>query len=273
MLIENAYVEGAPRAHVHRSHSGHFGIVNSEEGYQNLTRFLFGDVKVSGRLTVKNLPLPPKVQEAKNVGRKIRASYYFETRVSPRGGINYYLDQRLCSQESAILRGYDELMKDSNKRDPYLFSVFLDSEKKPPKDFEKTGVAPPDEELELDPEIVFVIDLEVKATEYEIDNVLFLDTHLPGERIFKNQIVFFIRRIRHGIFELSYKWNDDYCDKQNKITNYSESEGNWVIDVRSEKGFQAQLKITIDDLRGERGQRSVRGKPLIFTVVGAKTIR
>lgn len=258
VLIKNACVKKAPRAHVHRSHSGHFGIVNSEEGYQNLTRFLFGDVKVSGKLIVNNLPLPSKVQTAKEHGKQIRASYYFETRVSPRGGINYYLDQRLCSQESAILRGYDELMKDSNKRDPHLFSVFLDSTKTPPMDFERTGVASPDEER--DPDIVFVVDLEVKATEYEINNVLFLDTHLPGERIFKNQIVFFIKRVSHGIFNLNYKWNDDYCgSKQNEKTNYSED--NWVIDVKSEKGFQAQLKITIDDLRGEHGVRSVRGKP------------
>jgi pimeloyl-ACP methyl ester carboxylesterase len=44
--IENAAVRGAPLAIVHRSHSGRYGIVNSEEGYQNLQRFLFGDLKV-----------------------------------------------------------------------------------------------------------------------------------------------------------------------------------------------------------------------------------
>lgn len=43
MAIENAYVKDAARAFVHRAHSGPFGLVNSEEGYQNLTRFLFGD--------------------------------------------------------------------------------------------------------------------------------------------------------------------------------------------------------------------------------------
>jgi hypothetical protein len=31
---------------VHRSHGGRYGIVNSEEGYQNLQRFLFGDLEV-----------------------------------------------------------------------------------------------------------------------------------------------------------------------------------------------------------------------------------
>jgi len=49
--IDNAYVEGAHRALVHRCHSGRRGIVNSEEGYQNLRRFLFGDLLVRVELT------------------------------------------------------------------------------------------------------------------------------------------------------------------------------------------------------------------------------
>ncbi|MGW0948706.1 esterase/lipase family protein [Streptomyces sp. NPDC002623] len=48
--IDNAYVPGAQRAYVHRSHSGRYGLVNSEEGYQNLRRFLFGDLKVHAAL-------------------------------------------------------------------------------------------------------------------------------------------------------------------------------------------------------------------------------
>ncbi len=60
VAIENAYVKGAPRAVVHRAHSGPFGIVNSEAGFQNLTRFLFGDLRFKlflrpGRL-VRDLP-------------------------------------------------------------------------------------------------------------------------------------------------------------------------------------------------------------------------
>jgi pimeloyl-ACP methyl ester carboxylesterase len=45
--IRNAYVKGSNRAYVHRSHSGRYGIVNSEEGYQNLQRFLFGNLKIT----------------------------------------------------------------------------------------------------------------------------------------------------------------------------------------------------------------------------------
>lgn len=54
--IENAYVPNANHAYVHRSHSGRYGVVNSEEGYQNLRRFLFGDLKVV--LELANLRLP-----------------------------------------------------------------------------------------------------------------------------------------------------------------------------------------------------------------------
>ena len=32
--IDNAYVPNTPRAFVHRGHSGRYGVVNSEEGYQ-----------------------------------------------------------------------------------------------------------------------------------------------------------------------------------------------------------------------------------------------
>ncbi|MQY10455.1 hypothetical protein SRB5_05630 [Streptomyces sp. RB5] len=49
--IEDAAVRGAHRAYIHRSHSGRYGVVNSEEGYQNLRRFLFGDLRVAVDLT------------------------------------------------------------------------------------------------------------------------------------------------------------------------------------------------------------------------------
>lgn len=53
--IRNAYVKGSNRAYIHRSHSGRYGLVNSEEGYQNLQRFLFGNLKVA--LSLSNLDL------------------------------------------------------------------------------------------------------------------------------------------------------------------------------------------------------------------------
>lgn len=55
--IENAYVRRAHRAYVHRSHSGPYGEVNSEEGYQNLRRFLFGRWRV--RVDLVDVPPAP----------------------------------------------------------------------------------------------------------------------------------------------------------------------------------------------------------------------
>ncbi|MER5349233.1 alpha/beta fold hydrolase [Kitasatospora sp. NPDC002551] len=54
--IENAQVTGANRAFAYRSHSGRYGLVNSEEGYQNLRRFLFGDLRA--RLDLVGVSLP-----------------------------------------------------------------------------------------------------------------------------------------------------------------------------------------------------------------------
>ncbi|MCX4683590.1 alpha/beta hydrolase [Kitasatospora purpeofusca] len=54
--IENAQVTGANRAFTHRSHSGRYGLVNSEEGYQNLRRFLFGDLRARVDLVDVTLP-------------------------------------------------------------------------------------------------------------------------------------------------------------------------------------------------------------------------
>ncbi|WP_460110024.1 esterase/lipase family protein [Streptomyces sp. YKOK-J1] len=54
--IDNAYVPGAHQACVHRSHSGRYGLVNSEEGYQNLRRFLFGDRRAEAELVGVRLP-------------------------------------------------------------------------------------------------------------------------------------------------------------------------------------------------------------------------
>lgn len=72
--IDNAAVQGAPLAVVHRSHSGRYGIVNSEEGYQNLQRFLFGDLKIEVELAgfTVGKAAPPEVEFQLDVGLAIR---------------------------------------------------------------------------------------------------------------------------------------------------------------------------------------------------------
>jgi hypothetical protein len=185
--IKNATTRGiwegreisSPRAFVFRSHSGHFGIVNSEEGYQNLTRFLFGNVRVDGVLEIDELTLPEKVQKAKDDGKDIKASYHFEVIVSVRGK-HWEMHRRTMNENSASFRKYDELFDPKTKKpirenSPHLFSVFLDSTKK---------VNP------RRPSLGFAVDLRVMVPDYVVDGFLFLDDHYEGGHIFRDRIYF-----------------------------------------------------------------------------------
>jgi hypothetical protein len=231
--MENASVQGAPRAFVHRSHSGYFGIVNSEEGYQNLTRFLFGDVRVDGVLDVNDLPLPPEVQEDHNDGKEVRASYYFEAAVAPRGALTYDLTRRTRANNSAILRGFDELLKPQaagldTPRSPYLFSVFLDTDRIPPKEGNT---------------LVFTVDLAVSTTGYEITGRFWGATHIPGEYLFRDTLVL---RATPGKtaqdWSVIYVWSDDkWATGRGQRATFEG--GAFRIPVQSGKGFDAMLRL------------------------------
>jgi hypothetical protein len=224
--ISNASVRGAPRAFVYRSHSGPYGIVNSEEGYQNLTRFLFGDIQVDGILEVEELPLPPSVRKAHAAGKKIRASYFFESTISPRGAMTYKLTERRKETYSAILRKFDELLRvdKSASRSPFLFSAFLHSKN-----------------ITVGRSLVFGIDLAVSTTEYEIDGFLFLDRTVPGEYLFRNTVTIRVTRDDTG-YRIHYNCSDD---------SWSESAGREVekdpkgmyIPLKSAKGFKGKLRL------------------------------
>ncbi|MEE8459582.1 MAG: hypothetical protein V3S08_06900 [Phycisphaerales bacterium] len=172
--IANAVVRDTPRAFVHRSHSGQFGMVNSEEGYQNLVRFLFGNCRVDGVLKVASLSLPGKVQRALNAGRKVRASYHFEVVVRTRGA-TWDLHRRTVGEQSAIFRTWEELFPttDAPIRHPYLFSVFLS---------EACRVKA------RRPSLGFSVDLGVPVPEYEIDGEPWLDDHHDGGYLYRDKL-------------------------------------------------------------------------------------
>ncbi|MHC4220387.1 MAG: lipase family protein, partial [Planctomycetota bacterium] len=174
--IDNAVVRGAPRAFVPRSHSGDYGIVNSEEGYQNLVRFLFGDVRVDGVLKVESLTLPAKVQRALELGHRVRASYHFEAVLRCRGAA-WDLHRRTVAEQSAVFRTFDEMFPRSGgpARDPYLFSTFLTTRARISSRRSSLG---------------FSLDLGVLVPEYEIDNVLWLDDYHDGGYLFRDKLNF-----------------------------------------------------------------------------------
>jgi PGAP1-like protein len=170
----------APRAYVYRSHSGYYGIVNSEEGYQNLTRFLFGDVRIDGSLEVRDITLPSDVEQARLAGKQIRASYQFEVVARVRGA-HWDLSRRLANENSAVFRKYGELFPERategidhpNRRNPVLFNVHLDDGLKVNSRRASMG---------------FSIDLGVLVPDYQVDGMLWLNNHYPGGYIFRDKL-------------------------------------------------------------------------------------
>lgn len=188
VMIQNAAVKNAPRAMVHRSHSGHFGIVNSEEGYQNLRRFLFGNVQVAAQLLADEITLPRPVQEMKDKGHTIRASYQIETTARVRGS-TCYLHERKVEQASSILREYDAIIKD--KKPVYLFTGYLMTKAKT--------------EHSADTALAFALRLSIRVPMYEVDRRFWFDDHFEGGFVFDETLTFHVRprtdgtTVRYGL--------------------------------------------------------------------------
>lgn len=235
VLIRNASVQGAPRAYTHHSHSGVYGLVNSEEGYQNLTRFLFGDVAVTGVLHLEALPLPPSVQHALDKGRRVRASYYFENTVMVRGEM-FRLSERKVDNQSAGFKEFDELFARNADGNwvpkpgsmPVLFSAFLDSRN-----------------IQAGRTLVFTVDLAVKTTEYEIDGRIFRSNRIPGENLFREQITIKATRTGDGAggFNLRYTLTDEGWGEYRGSLADAASDGSYRIPLKSGKGFKGALEL------------------------------
>lgn len=179
VMISNAVVNQAPRAFAHRSHSGHFGIVNSEEGYQNLRRFLLGDWRIDAWLYADEVTLPPAVAKMKADGREIRAAYNIDVGLRVRQGM-YYLHERRVRQWSAVRREYDRWVK--QQKPAYLFSSYLLESAKAPTS-EDTALA-------------FALDIALPQPTYEIKKRLWefwIDGHFEGIPLLQETLTFHLR--------------------------------------------------------------------------------
>ena len=229
--IENATVQGAPRAFAYRSHSGPYGVVNSEEGYQNLVRFLFGDLRVDGVLEVDALPLPPSVQRAKDAGEQVRASYYFEATAAPRGANHYALTERRCDTYSAVLRSFDELLRLGKAgldapHSPVLFSVFLDTSK-----------------ITAGTTVVFSVELAVSTTGYTIDGKLFLKQHVEGEYLFRDTLTLKLTPTAEGWNVRSLRTDERWSEGMGTLAEWDGT--HYWIALTSQKGFKARLRLDV----------------------------
>jgi pimeloyl-ACP methyl ester carboxylesterase len=207
--IDNAIVHGpdtsipggtvlAARAYVHRAHSGPYGMVNSEEGFGNLSRFLFGDLRVEGDLLVQVIDLPPDLQTLKEQAANnhtdagIRASYSFETALRVRGE-RWVMTERTARNGSGIFRRYDELFPGNGRglgererhRRLELFSAFLDTRL-------RTLDGAPDivKGKELHGTLGFALRLRVAVPEYEVEGNSWRHHHYEGSALLDQDLCF-----------------------------------------------------------------------------------
>jgi len=228
--IRNAYVADSPRAFVYRSHSGHYGIVNSEEGYQNLRRFFFGNVRLDAFLDIREITLPEKVQRKKDGGKTIKASYHVEVVARVRGE-RWDLHRRTVNEESAIFVDYDERVR--GEKPVHLASVFLTN---------SARVTPQRSSLG------FSIDIGVLVPEYRVEGRWFNSDHYEGGYLFRDKVNLEAIRESDDAWRLRYGYDSLTPNLTSGEARTTTLEGNafrFELPVRqtSRPGIDATLRI------------------------------
>lgn len=171
-LVKNSETQVAT-AYTYRSHSGYYGIVNSEEAYQNLVRFLFGDVRVDIYLDIESVSLPPAVEAEVKGGKALEAGYQFEFRAAPKGK-RWFLTRRQSVEDSPACRSHKELTgKDRSRRSIYLSSVFLSKWAK----------------VDAEPALSYAMTVAAKVPDYVINHRFWPDDHYEGTDLFRGTAI------------------------------------------------------------------------------------
>ena len=227
--IRNATVLGAPRAFVHRSHSGHYGLVNSESGYQNLRRFLFGEWRVRVELSDVSVSLPREVERKKAGGARVLASYHIDTIVSVRG-VPVELNRRTCDEGSAIFRAWREL----TEKPTTLFTAFV---------MGSARINPRRRSLGL------ALRLQVRVPEYEVDGRLF-DQHYEGGMLFADKLNLEVTPRADGGSRVRYGWDGRTPNRASRpLRLVGEGEALTgaipVTSGRSRPGISGNIRLTV----------------------------
>ncbi|MGZ6223163.1 MAG: esterase/lipase family protein [Syntrophales bacterium] len=182
-----------PRAYAYRSHSGFFGIVNSEEAFQNLTRFLFGDLRVDILFDVVNVTLPTSLQ---NKGNDVQAAYHFEIKAGPRGK-PWNLTRRIAEEDSVAVRTHEEL-NDASKKSIYLSTVFLSK-------WAKVD--------DSDNKLSYAVHFQVGVQEYLEKGILF-KSHYEGAKLFSDTLIVSVAPDEPG----EWHWAQDSANDPQALT-------------------------------------------------------
>lgn len=221
VAIKNATVHGVRHAFVHRSHSGAHGIVNSEEGYQNLIRFLFGKTFVDGGLQIQELPnLPLGGDVSLEVEAKVGLSGRPDFNLTERSKMGWSSAVRTSSQTEAS--DIDELVG--------LFSLLL-----LPEDLAGGGAE-------------FCVDIAISPTVPIQDGIRQAGSFKPNQYLFRKSMVV---RIDAETFRTSYVFDDESAfggAAMSDVDSQQERDDGThraAIVLTSPNGFRAILSLTI----------------------------
>ncbi len=243
--IENASVWGvnakgqvsAPcaTAYTYRSHSGYFGIVNSEEAYQNLTRFLFGDVRADIWVDIEDVRLPTALQ-----GKPVNALYQFEVLASPRGK-RWYLTRRISEEDSVACRTHKELVDTATKarRSIYVSTIFLSK---------RARVNPKRRSL------AYSMTLGVRVPDYEVERKFWPDGHYEGGYLFRDSVIIeMVPPTEDGAgWKVTFDWQSDKLIAATKPLTPTKVKGGKVelsVEFASETtpGISGQLRFIVSE--------------------------
>lgn len=179
--IENAYVKESARAYTFRSHSGAYGIVNSESGYRNLERFLFGDTQVKVNLETLEIQMPGKE-------KNLSATYDIESIVSIRG-LPIPVNKRTKDTFSSSFRSSGALKSERT----HLFTSFLLKTARLNKRRQSLG---------------FSIHFRILPL-YHQENKFLPDRHYEGQAVFDDRLILEVSKGGDDPFKMRYGWGSN----------------------------------------------------------------
>lgn len=213
VAIENAYVKGAPRAYIHRSHSGPFGMVNSEEAYQNLERFLFGSLRYELELA------PITLGKSRLPGQK------------PNDAVEY-----LLVEVTMVVRGLRCYIQ--NRQEPTMSAISVPFDGKQQKEEDAThlytGFLHTSQQMRErgDHYIRAAIDLRIEP-HYRNEGLLW-DSHYEGADVLRDRLYV---RIDPDTYEAAYHWGSPDNYEPVKLVNDSHV---FPLPSRIEKWIECQ---------------------------------
>ena len=222
----------AATAYCYRSHSGYFGIVNSEEAYQNLSRFLFGDIRVDIWLHIESVSLPSALEGHAD---KVEALYQFELLASPRGK-RWYLTRRVSEEDSPACRTHTQLTNPKSEQDNamYLSSVFLMNKAR--VNLKNPGLA-------------YAMTVAARVPDYQVEKKFWPDQHYEGGNLFRDTAIVEMVPPTQGGDEWSVKfgWMSKADGIATKALKYKEltDAGMVQVDIPFENKKKPGIKGTI----------------------------